>query len=1137
MYPDTSDALDSLMPKPREVFDNPDAFWSFLTEPSDDKFEGQFFDRKVAGRPDSSGIITNNHLRDLIGEVKECISAFANKNVEGGLLVIGIDSNGAVKGTDHLSEQQRNNLTNFDVYLCNQAAEARFHPCTDDKGAANHVLLIFVPHVDRDICETPGKNPECWSRNGSQNLPMNQRMKDSLRNRKLIVEFENTYCCDFDINDVDREVLEAFRKHFLPDGARSLSDEELLREAGALTRTDRGYGFNRAGFLFFAANPQREMAGARIRVMRFSVTSDKSQQRGTPTFDQSFTGSLTKQIRAARTFLKESAFFKTYQVRNQSGGFDTQSEFPPIAIDEAIVNAIAHREYSTGLPIECEAYVDAFIVRNPGRMIQRDEDLPDFFSLDTRVLNSAPRNPKLLRWLQTVRDPSGKTFVQAISEGTKRMAAEMKALGLPAPIYRLTESQTELKLISNAEEREAKIVADSISSSDEPSSTEFTNLYSLEIKQGRKPVGNDVFRLRYKEFLFALRDALLGDGWYIDRFGFSRIIAHMRGGVLQAPDKVASILRIYPAYEIAVREFYNRQYLCVDYTVQVLNVCRLSTLLAHFSAATFLGKRCVAEKNGWQEGKIVEADEEWATVFIFQWEREIKVPASSVIPYCPQSLLENLLQIKGIEFNLYQAVKKLALSGQTGAARLRAEKVDSMITYMTERIFPVEFGDFEIRLESNPVRLLTHDKASKRSFPIYRLPEPPVEFRDGQASTDVRDGITRFGSYDTTPHTIELVPICLLKYRNQLEHLIERLTTGKYKYRGSERTFATRFTYQGIITVERPEQIQNEVKRLTSQHPDWIGNSALNRIFLVQTPEQGYASDDASSPYYVVKRLLLENGIPCQMLDTPTILNPDWKDLNLALNITAKCGVTPWVLPDAIPDADFFIGLSYTASADGKRIMGFANVFSNYGKWEFYSGDTTTFNYEERTKRFADLVRHTLEKLQLSPTPNIIFHYSAKFSRDDRDAILKAARNIRPEGTYTFVWINSHHNVRIFDQRAETDGSLARGAYIQTSPHQIFLSTTGYNPFRRAMGTPKPLQINVQIFRPPGVPDTPPDMKSIAVQVLSLTKLNWASTDAFTGEPITIKYAGNIAYLTAAFLRQSPTFNLHPALVPTPWFL
>jgi argonaute-like protein implicated in RNA metabolism and viral defense len=273
------------------------------------------------------------------------------------------------------------------------------------------------------------------------------------------------------------------------------------------------------------------------------------------------------------------------------------------------------------------------------------------------------------------------------------------------------------------------------------------------------------------------------------------------------------------------------------------------------------------------------------------------------------------------------------------------------------------------------------------------------------------------------------------------------------------------------------------------------------------------------------------------MVDTPTLDNPDWKDLNLALNITAKCGVIPWVLPDAIPDADFFVGLSYTQSRDKRRVIGFANVFNRYGRWQFYSGNTASFDYEQRAEKLANLVRNTLQHLTLSSTPNIIFHYSAKFSREDRAAILEAARSIRPQGIYTFVWVNSDHNVYLFDSRAETDGSMRRGSYVQTSPRELFLSTTGYSSFRRAMGTPKPIQITAWVDRPEGVPPAPPDMKSLAVQVFCLTKLNWASTDAFCGEPITLKYAGDIAYLTAAFMRQSDQFTLHPVLERTPWFL
>jgi hypothetical protein len=78
----------------------------------------------------------------------------------------------------------------------------------------------------------------------------------------------------------------------------------------------------------------------------------------------------------------------------------------------------------------------------------------------------------------------------------------------------------------------------------------------------------------------------------------------------------------------------------------------------------------------------------------------------------------------------------------------------------------------------------------------------------------------------------------------------------------------------------------------------------------------------------------------------------------------------------------------------------------------------------------------------------------------------------------------------------------------------------------------------VHIEAAPNAVPTRPDLRALANQVLSLTKLNWASTDSLCAEPITTKYAGDIAYLTAAFLRQDAGgFHLHPVLERTPWFI
>jgi hypothetical protein len=512
-----------------------------------------------------------------------------------------------------------------------------------------------------------------------------------------------------------------------------------------------------------------------------------------------------------------------------------------------------------------------------------------------------------------------------------------------------------------------------------------------------------------------------------------------------------------------------------------------------------------------------------------------------VIPSLPLGLIESLLQAQCINFDLHGSIKRFSLLLEPAAARERAERIQNTATELAKDAFPLVFGEFEAKLTPKMVSLSEVERRSDSTFRVERLSEPAVEFRDQKKIPDVREGITKFGSYDGAPHVLELVPLCLVGAQQEMKSLIERLKTGKYKYRGAERTFATRFNYSSILAVESITGLDREVARLLSEHLDWCGNESLNRLFLVHTPEEGYAIDDESSPYYLVKRRLLESGIPCQMLDTGTLQNPDWKDLNLALNITAKCGIAPWVLPENIPDADFFIGLSYTQSKDGQRIMGFANVFSSYGKWEFYAGNTTAFDFGKRSEHLAILAQSVLERLRhdqsLPANPNLVIHHSVRISKEDYAAILTGIRNIAPDASVSFVWINAHNNFRLFDSRPESDGSIQRGSYASISRRRLLLSTTGYNSYRKMLGSPRPLEISADLYRPGTTVPIECDARTLAMQILNLTKLNWASSDAFTSEPITTKYAGDIAYLTAAFLRQKEPFRLHGVLERTPWFL
>jgi len=1120
-------------PSSYQVFDDPRSAWEFLTQSSDDAFEWQHFDRKEVGRP---GTLLKNALGNIREHITKTVSAFANSNNEGGLLVLGISSSGEVVGIDHLSEEQRNSITNLNVLLRNHAAEAKFYDCQDSNGNDKTLCLIYSAFAPDAICETPEDNPKAWIRNGSQSVLMTQAIRDRVRLRKGILDFESTPLCTFSPDDVDAEVVKEFRRVFHPDSTQNFSDERLLYEAGAIVKSNGELFFILSGLLFFSSNPQRVLPHAYLRLMKFLVPDSQHKNRGTPSFDKDFRGPITKQIRTARTFLRETSFFERFQYRKADGGFAEQPELPTIAVDEAIVNAVAHRDYYTKNPIECEHYTDQFVVKNPGRILQRNVDLPERFSLSTTTLDSMPRNRKLVEWLRLMQDPDGKAFLQAISEGTKRMTREMLDLKLPAPSFELSENETILMLESRAEERKAAFLA-----SIQVPKTAFMNLYPLAINKRSGKATSDEIHLRLGELSKSLRDSLAAHGWYIDSFSFSRIVAHRTGVELSSPLAVRKIVRFYPAYCMQIHEMFGRTYISIDYTCQVLSILKANEVVQHLGIGNLIGQRCVAQLESWQAGRIMSIDNEWVKVHFFDDEVERQVQVNRVIPNLSLAQINTILQAQLVSFDLYGTIKKHGLASETAAARKRAEKIQVTAEDLARNVFPVMFGDFEARMHAKAVALSEFEPTSNDTFHVEPLSEPAVEFRDHQRLPDVREGITRFGSYDSDPHNIELVPICLANKRQEMELLIQRLKAGKYKYRGAERTFATRFVYSTIMPVNAPEELDKEVERLLSEHPEWCGNTQLNRLFLVHTPEAGYSIDDETSPYYVVKRRLLEAGIPCQMVDTDTLQNPDLKDLNLSLNIIAKCGITPWVLPENIPDADFFVGLSYTQSREGQKILGFANVFNSYGKWEFYTGNTVAFDARNRSEELATLSRSVLERLKREQTlpaqPNLVFHHSVRISKDDYAAILAAVRTISPDASVSFVWINTHNNFRLFDSRAETDGSLQRGSFVTISRRRLLLSTTGHNAYRKAMGTPRPIEISAKHYPPSAATSIEYDARTLALQVLSLTKLNWASTDSFTAEPITVKYAGNIAYLTAAFLRQREPFQLHRVLERTPWFI
>lgn len=242
---------------------------------------------------------------------------------------------------------------------------------------------------------------------------------------------------------------------------------------------------------------------------------------------------------------------------------------------------------------------------------------------------------------------------------------------------------------------------------------------------------------------------------------------------------------------------------------------------------------------------------------------------------------------------------------------------------------------------------------------------------------------------------------------------------------------------------------------------------------------------------------------------------------------------------EAIAGADLFIGLSSSQMRrDGRivRMMGYVNVFDAYGRWRFYQGDSTAFPFEERLHHYDALIRRSLAAYRAihgGELGRVHIHLTKRFSAGERTALARAVRAVAPRAEIIFVWVNPHHQLRLYDLAEGGDGSIARTTYLQDDPGRLYLATTGRNIFKqRGMGTPIPLQLTVWAD-PPNLPFA---LRDVGQQVLSLTRLNWGSSRNFCQEPITTKFAGEIARLMTAFM-EDPAFAVNPGLRGTPWFL
>ena len=231
--------------------------------------------------------------------------------------------------------------------------------------------------------------------------------------------FDATPCVDADLTALDFECMARFiatarRERQFPLAVNA-SPEALL---GHLNLLNKGRLTN-AAVLLFGRTPQRFLISSEIKCAHFH---GMQVAKPIPSY-QVYKGTVFDLVDHAVDFVL-SKIALSVGTRAESVQVPVAYEIPKAVVTEAIVNAVAHRDYTSAGSVQVMLFADRLEVWNPGRLP------PPLTTQKLRVPHeSIPGNPLLARAMYLIK------YIEQMGTGTLDMIGRCVDAGLPEPEF------------------------------------------------------------------------------------------------------------------------------------------------------------------------------------------------------------------------------------------------------------------------------------------------------------------------------------------------------------------------------------------------------------------------------------------------------------------------------------------------------------------------------------------------------------------------------------------------------------------------------------------------------------------------------------------------------------------------------
>jgi ATP-dependent DNA helicase RecG len=348
-------------------------------------------------------------------EIVETVSAFSNTN--GGEIVVGALNSGVILGIkigkDSIEDLTNKIVTNTDPKVYPKIAV--------EKIEKKNVIVIEVKESADKLVLAFGRP---FKRVGKSTVRMSKDEYETsiLEKHKEKLHFDNQICKEARLKDIYKEQIKLFLKKAKTERGLDISSDLPAKEVLMRLKLMQNRKLTNSAVLLFGNNPQDFFIQAEAKCIRFKGTG----VTGTMIDMKDIGSNLIDQVIEVEKFIF-SHISLTSWIENGKIERQEKWEYPPKAIREALINAIAHRDYKSPSKVQVRIFDDRIEFWNPGK-------LPEGWTVETlkEKHESKPFNPLIARaffWIK---------YIEEVGTGTNKIIDWCKEWGLPEPDFEYT---------------------------------------------------------------------------------------------------------------------------------------------------------------------------------------------------------------------------------------------------------------------------------------------------------------------------------------------------------------------------------------------------------------------------------------------------------------------------------------------------------------------------------------------------------------------------------------------------------------------------------------------------------------------------------------------------------------------------